>query len=161
MESEVLEVQQIFDSTKALSLQRWYLHLFRRRRREDRLCIHIPLRRAKRLTVGIFRVPHILSPKQYTQKIHPMLDKSTALPSMQKTYQKFDLNTLMDDHIRPLSHPAPELVILRREEGANYASVIEFAKDAEAWKLLLGARQDFAFQLSANSFLFTADVNKF
>ncbi|KAJ7817428.1 hypothetical protein B0H13DRAFT_1922927 [Mycena leptocephala] len=42
-------------------------------------------------TVGIFPVPHILSPEQYTQKIHPMLDKFTALPSTQKTYQKYDL----------------------------------------------------------------------
>jgi hypothetical protein len=42
-------------------------------------------------TVGIFRVPHILSSEQYTQKIHPMLDKSTALSATQMTYQKFDL----------------------------------------------------------------------
>ncbi|KAJ7801677.1 hypothetical protein B0H13DRAFT_1932185 [Mycena leptocephala] len=60
-----------------------------------------PRRRAKRLTVGIFWMPHILSPEQYTQKIHPMLDKFTALPSTQKTYQKYDLNlaSVIEAHI--------------------------------------------------------------
>ncbi|KAJ7828809.1 hypothetical protein B0H13DRAFT_2372945 [Mycena leptocephala] len=45
-----------------------------------------------------------------------------------------------------------------RGESANLVSVIEFAKDAEARKLLLGAKQDLTFEFSANSFLFTADV---
>ncbi|KAJ7880427.1 hypothetical protein B0H13DRAFT_2345644 [Mycena leptocephala] len=87
--------------------------------------------------------------------------RSTALPSTQKTYRKFDLvamasslgavhaqwvqNTVMDDH----GHPAPGRIILRRGESA-------FAQDRKARKHSLGAKQDFAF--SPNSFLFTADV---
>ncbi|KAJ7823105.1 hypothetical protein B0H13DRAFT_1919775 [Mycena leptocephala] len=101
------KVQNVFDSGKELGLQSGgicYLHLFRGRYREDRLRIRIrgiPRRRAKRLTIGIFRVPHILSPEQYTQEIHPMLDKFTAMPSTQKTYQKFDRLSIII--IRPSS----------------------------------------------------------
>ncbi|KAJ7880433.1 hypothetical protein B0H13DRAFT_1891833 [Mycena leptocephala] len=32
-------------------------------------------------TVAILRVPHILSPEQYAQQIHPLIDKLTALPT--------------------------------------------------------------------------------
>jgi hypothetical protein len=38
---------------------------------------------------------------------------------------------------------------------------LQCAKDAEARKLSLGAKQDFAFRVSASSFFFTADVDKF
>ncbi|KAJ7856896.1 hypothetical protein B0H13DRAFT_2357165 [Mycena leptocephala] len=110
-------------------------------------------------TVAILRVPHVLSPEQYAQQIHPLIDKLTALPAAQKTFRKYDLwvqNTVMDDHMRALGHPAPELTFIRRGESANLASVIELTRDAETRKLFLGAKQDFAY--SANSFLFTADV---
>jgi hypothetical protein len=49
--SQGFQRQIVFDSAKALSLQRWYLHLFRGRCREARFCIP---RRAKRLSAPVF-----------------------------------------------------------------------------------------------------------
>jgi hypothetical protein len=86
------EVQKVFDSGKELGLQRGGICT-------SSVDVIAKIDSASASpdgsgpvhTVGIFRVPHILSPEQYTPKIHPMLDKFTAMPSTQKTYQKYDL----------------------------------------------------------------------
>jgi hypothetical protein len=56
-------------------------------------------------TVAILRVPHTLSPEQYAQQIHPLIDKLTALPAAQKTFRKYDLvGRRSISVIRPTSH---------------------------------------------------------
>ncbi|KAJ7880421.1 hypothetical protein B0H13DRAFT_1891822 [Mycena leptocephala] len=84
-------------------------------------------------------------------EVQKVFDSGKELGLQSGVHGQWVQNTVMDDH----GHPPLELIILRCGKSANLASVIEFAQDAEARKLLLDAKQDFTF--SANSFLFTAD----
>ncbi|KAJ7788596.1 hypothetical protein B0H13DRAFT_2395004 [Mycena leptocephala] len=80
-------------------------------------------------TVGIFRVPHILSSEQYTQKMHPMLDnlKFTALPS-----KKFDLVVSSPIPCHPTSEMTASLPRLWRPQSAPGLSKKDFEAKLEA-----------------------------